>query len=105
MILCAIIAGANSISAIHKYAELKFEEDTYCITATTLDKGHGRIEERQVAVTNNLDWLEVRGDWTDIKSMIRVTSIAICCLSIPTIIIILEDTIFHNFPNNISALV
>jgi predicted transposase YbfD/YdcC len=51
-----------------------FTKDTDCMIATTLDKGHGRIEERKVVVTNNLNWLNTRTDWADIKSMIQVTS-------------------------------
>lgn len=45
-----------------------------CVVNTTLDKGHGRIEKRQVVVTNNLDWLDTRAEWMDIRSMIQVTS-------------------------------
>jgi len=55
-----------------------FTEDTHCATATTLEKGHGRIEERKIVVTNNLDWLDARAEWIDIKSMIQVTSTRIC---------------------------
>lgn len=54
-----------------------FTEDTYCTVAKTVTKGHGRIEEREVVVTSNLDWLETRTRWKDIASMIRVTSIRI----------------------------
>jgi predicted transposase YbfD/YdcC len=58
--------------------DVGFAEDTYSATATTSNKGHGRIEERRVVVTNNLDWLDTRAEWTDIKSMIQVTSTRIC---------------------------
>ncbi|MBS0621896.1 MAG: ISAs1 family transposase [Verrucomicrobia bacterium] len=53
-------------------------EDTHCVIGTTLDKGHSRIDERKVVVTNKLDWLETREEWVGIKSMIEVTSKRIC---------------------------
>lgn len=38
------------------------------------DKGHGRIEHRLCYVTDELDWLEYRGDWCDLKSIAMVES-------------------------------
>ncbi len=53
-------------------------EDTDCKIAITSDRGHGRIEERKVFVTNNLDFLDSRKEWVSIKSMREVTSTRIC---------------------------
>jgi predicted transposase YbfD/YdcC len=58
--------------------DVGFTEDTYCTIATTLDKGHGRIEERRVCVVNNLDWLESRTEWSGIRSMVQVMSTRTC---------------------------
>lgn len=55
-----------------------FDETTHCVVVTTLDKGHGRIEERKICVVNNLDWLESRTVWPGIKSMVQVTSTRTC---------------------------
>jgi predicted transposase YbfD/YdcC len=33
------------------------------------DKGHGRIEHRSCYVSDNLDWLEQRGDWIDLRTI------------------------------------
>ena len=49
-------------------------EDADCKTSSSCEKGHGRIEERAVAVTNQLDWLECRANWKDLKSLIEITS-------------------------------
>lgn len=49
-------------------------EDTGCQTSKSREKGHGRIEERRVCVTNTLDWLSCKGDWKDLGSLIEVTS-------------------------------
>lgn len=49
-------------------------EEADCIISASCDKGHGRIEERAVAVTNQLDWLECRANWKDLKSLIEITS-------------------------------
>lgn len=54
-----------------------FAEDTHCIVSRTIEKGHGRIEEREVVVTNNLDWLSIKKEWEGLKSLVEVTSVRI----------------------------
>ena len=49
-------------------------EEANCATASSCEKGHGRIEERQVVVTNQLDWLDCRSKWKDLNSLTEVTS-------------------------------
>jgi len=49
-------------------------EGTHCASLTICEKGHGRIEERQVIVTHELDWLDCRTKWKDLNSLIEVTS-------------------------------
>jgi len=49
-------------------------EETGCETVTSCEKGHGRIEERQVVVTNHLEWLDSRHKWNGLTSLIEVTS-------------------------------
>jgi predicted transposase YbfD/YdcC len=49
-------------------------EEADCATSSTYEKGHGRIEERQIAVTSQLEWLDCRSKWKDLKSLIEVTS-------------------------------
>ena len=44
-------------------------------TAYTLDKGHGRIEERRYWVTDDIDWLSQKKDWEGLKSIGVVESI------------------------------
>jgi predicted transposase YbfD/YdcC len=48
-----------------------------CTISTGIEKGHGRIEERKVAITNQLEWLDekVKSRWRDLKSLIEVTSL------------------------------
>lgn len=41
----------------------------YC---RTLEKGHGRIEERRCWVTEEIGWLEEKEDWKNLKSVIMV---------------------------------
>jgi predicted transposase YbfD/YdcC len=47
-------------------------EETGCQIISTCEKGHGRIEERQVVVTNDLDWLDCQGEWKDLTSLTEV---------------------------------
>ncbi len=49
-------------------------EGAHCASLTIREKGHGRIEERQVVVTHELDWLDCRTKWKDLNSLIEVTS-------------------------------
>ena len=44
----------------------------YC---KTLEKGHGRIEERRCWVTEEIGWLEEKEDWKSLKSVVMVESI------------------------------
>ena len=49
-------------------------EDADCQISSSCEKGHGRIEERAVAVTNQLDWLEGRAKRKDLQSLVEITS-------------------------------
>lgn len=49
-------------------------EEAECQVRSSCEKGHGRIEERQVAVTNDLEWLGCRSKWKDLTSLIEVRS-------------------------------
>ncbi len=40
--------------------------------AKTLEKDHGRIEEREIWATSKLDWLDNASDWKGLKSLICV---------------------------------
>ena len=51
------------------FKEIKYD---YC---QTLEKGHGRIEERRCWVTEEIDWLEEKGDWKSLKSVVMVEAI------------------------------
>lgn len=44
-------------------------------TTQTLDKGHGRIEERRYWITDSIDWLPKKQDWEGLKSIGVVESI------------------------------
>jgi len=47
-------------------------QEAECQVASSCEKGHGRIEERQVVVTNNLEWLRCKSKWKDLSSLIEV---------------------------------
>ena len=49
-------------------------QDADCETSSSSEKGHGRIEEREIVVTNKLDWLDCKFKWRDLSSLIEVTS-------------------------------
>ncbi|MBF0328268.1 MAG: ISAs1 family transposase [Nitrospirae bacterium] len=41
----------------------------------TVEKDHGRIETRKVWVTDNIGWMEQKGKWAGLKSLVMVESI------------------------------
>jgi len=43
-------------------------------TFDTVEKGHGRIEERCYQIANDVDWFEDRANWCKLNSFVRVTS-------------------------------
>jgi predicted transposase YbfD/YdcC len=45
-----------------------------CKTSSSNEKGHGRMEERTVVVTSQLDWLDCKSKWKDLTTLIEVTS-------------------------------
>lgn len=47
---------------------------TSCKRTTTTEKGHGRIEKREIVVTTDLEWLDCRQEWTDLEALIEVKS-------------------------------
>lgn len=52
-----------------KFREIAFD---YC---ETLEKGHGRIEQRRCWITEEIQWLEKREDWKNLKSVIMVEAV------------------------------
>lgn len=52
-----------------KFKDISYD---YC---ETLEKDHGRIEERRCWVTEEIDWLEQKEDWKGLKSVIMVEAI------------------------------
>lgn len=52
----------------------KFQDIAYDY-AETLEKDHGRIEQRRCFVTEEIDWLEQKEDWKNLKSVIMVEAI------------------------------
>lgn len=49
-----------------EFKEIKYD---YC---STLEKGHGRIEERRCWITEEIGWLEQKEEWAKLKSVIMV---------------------------------
>jgi predicted transposase YbfD/YdcC len=52
-----------------RFKEIKFDY------SETLEKGHGRIEEKRCWVTEEIDWLEQKAEWTNLKSVIIVEAV------------------------------
>jgi predicted transposase YbfD/YdcC len=76
-----VIALKGNQGHLHDEAQNFFEqaraikyEGCDCAVANAVEKGHGRIEEREVVVTSLLDWLDCRADWRDLRTLIEITT-------------------------------
>ena len=49
-------------------------EEAGCNYTRSIEKAHGRIEEREVWVTSNLDWLKTTKIWPDLRTLVCVKS-------------------------------
>jgi predicted transposase YbfD/YdcC len=45
-----------------------------CKVFISENEGHGRVEKREVVITQNIEWLDCRDDWRDLTSIIEVKS-------------------------------
>ena len=53
----------------HNFKDIAYE------TCRTLEKDHGRIEERRCWVTEDIAWLEQKKEWKNLKSVIMVEAV------------------------------
>lgn len=49
-------------------------EGAKCKKYEASNKGHGRIEKREVTITHDLKWLDCRSEWKDLSALIEVKS-------------------------------
>lgn len=77
-----VIALKGNQGTLHNEARNFFDqakeveyEGAECSRVKTVEKAHGRIEEREIVVTSNLEWLDCREQWRDLETLIEVTSI------------------------------
>lgn len=76
-----VIALKGNQGHLHDEAQNFFEqaraiqyEGCDCTVVQSIEKGHGRVEEREVVVTSLLDWLDCREDWRDLKTLIEIST-------------------------------
>ena len=70
-----VIGLKQNQPALYKDTEDYFNEFYKVIpSATTLDKGHGRIEKREYRLLTDLSWLEQRSEWIGLKTLGSVKS-------------------------------
>lgn len=70
-----ILALKGNQGYLKELVESGFEKRKQDITHETIEKDHGRIEIRKCEVINHLAWMDEEKDrWTDLHSIIRVTS-------------------------------
>lgn len=45
-----------------------------CSVVTRTDKGHGRVETRTCYTTNNIEWLDQKANWKDLRGLVMVVA-------------------------------
>lgn len=60
-------------------------EGVECDALGSKEKGHGRIEKREIYVTEDIDWLPQKESWSNLKSIIMVKSERILPSQMPSI--------------------
>ena len=64
---------AEAMNFFDQAREVEYE-DASCSRCTTVEKGHGRIEEREVTITSELSWLGNKEEWAGLTSLVEVVS-------------------------------
>ena len=74
-----VLALKGNQSALHNDVADFFrdaEGRKTCGVSTTVSSGHGRIEERTLCATDDIDWLRgLHPQWQDLRSIIAITSV------------------------------
>lgn len=68
--------GALHDEVINYYEQAKAVDfkDVPVAHYQSVDKGHGRLEERSIYVTSDIDWLPMREDWAGLESIVMIDS-------------------------------
>lgn len=64
---------AEAVNFFDQAIEVGMEE-AGCEYHNTVEKGHGRIEKREVWITSSLEWLEGSDEWEGLQSLVCVRS-------------------------------
>lgn len=65
---------ADEVENYFNQAETILFEGIECDALGSRETGHGRIEQREIFVTEDIDWLPQRGQWKNLKSIIMIKS-------------------------------
>lgn len=65
---------ADEVENYFNQAEALNFEGVKCDAVGSKEVGHGRIEKREIYVTEDIDWLPQKEDWSNLKSIIMVKS-------------------------------
>jgi predicted transposase YbfD/YdcC len=65
----------QAIKGYFYWAERQKWQDITVSTNRTLEKGHGRIEERRVFATADIDWIVEKEEWQGLRSIVMVESV------------------------------
>lgn len=73
-----LLALKGNQASLHDDVKLFFADadlSKTCATTTTIDYGHGRVEERLCRVTDDIAWLKERHpEWADLHSIVAITA-------------------------------
>jgi predicted transposase YbfD/YdcC len=76
-----VLALKGNQGTLHDDVRLFFEQlppETTLATYETLDKGHGRVEQRICSVSSDIEWLKEAHPWMQLKTIVRIESHVTC---------------------------
>jgi len=72
-----VLALKGNQETLHEEVKLYWKDETLKQEAAvyeTVEKDHGRIEKRTYRITSDIDWMDAKSEWTNLKSIGMVES-------------------------------
>ena len=72
-----VLALKGNQETLHEEVKLYWKDETLkqeAVIHETVEKGHGRIEKRTYRITSDIEWMDAKSEWTNLKSIGMVES-------------------------------
>jgi predicted transposase YbfD/YdcC len=69
-----LLAVKGNQGELYRQIEQSFVLEKAVSSQETIEKNHGRIEKRTCEVIDNLKWIEVKDEWKNLTTIVKITS-------------------------------